>query len=41
MPNDAYEAWWAYFVARAKHAAVEKAQTEHDDVMGKVARAAR
>ena len=39
MPNDAYEAWWFYFVARAKILEHEKAQKEHDATMDAVSRA--
>jgi hypothetical protein len=39
MPNDAYEAWWIYFIARGKRVAHEKAQQEHDAVMDHVSRA--
>ena len=39
MPNDAYEAWWAYFIARGKRAALEKEQAEHDATMDAVSRA--
>jgi len=39
MPNDAYEAWWTYFVARSKRIEIEKAQKEHDATMDAVSRA--
>ena len=39
MANDAYEAWWRYFIAYGKSIAHKKEQKEHDDVMDHVARA--
>lgn len=39
MPNDAYEAWWAYFIEHAQRSELAKAQAEHDRDMDHVRKA--
>lgn len=39
MPADAYIAWWHYFAEYARQTEIRKEQADHDDVMGKVAKA--
>ena len=39
MESNAYLAWWSYFAEYGRQTELRKEQTDHDDVMGKVARA--